>query len=125
MALLDRNPLLVRLGDLLHVVSFTGAAIAVVAFGLAESAGWGTLQVYAMDQAPSDSRGSFLGGWSFFQTLGQVLGPLMIGTLADQFGFTVAFMAVTGLLITGAIAMYIFGTETKVALGVGEEVSRP
>lgn len=108
-----------------NVVSFTGAAIAVVVFGLAESAGWGTLQVYAMDQAPSERRGAFLGGWSFFQTLGQVLGPLMIGTLADQFGFTVAFMAVTGLLITGAIAMYIFGTETKVALGVGEEVSRP
>jgi MFS family permease len=107
-----------------NVVSFTGAAIAVVVFGLAESAGWGTLQVYAMDQAPSDRRGVFLGGWSFFQTLGQVLGPLMIGTLADQFGFDVGFMVVTGLLITGAIVMYIFGTETKAAADVGEGASR-
>ena len=108
-----------------NVVSFTGAAIAVVVFGLAESAGWGTLQVYAMDQAPDDKRGAFLGGWSFFQTLGQVMGPLIIGTLADQFGFNVGFMVVTGLLIVSAIVMYVFGTETKAADEVGEKASRP
>ena len=108
-----------------NVVSFMGAAIAVVVFGLAESAGWGTLQVYAMDQAPDDKRGAFLGGWSFFQTLGQVMGPLIIGTLADQFGFNVGFIVVAGLLIVGAIVMYVFGTETKAVDEVGEKASRP
>ena len=106
-----------------NVVSFTGAAIAVVAFGLAESAGWGTLQVFAMDQAPADRRGAFLGGWSFFQTLGQVTGPLIIGLLADTYGFNVGFMVVTGLLVAGATFMYIFGRENKVARDVGESTS--
>jgi MFS family permease len=108
-----------------NVVSFTGAAIAVVAFGLAESAGWGTLQVYAMDQAPADRRGAFLGVWSFFQTLGQVIGPLTIGLLADAYGFRLGFMVVTGLLITGAIVMFVLGRDAKVHTGVAEKTSRP
>jgi MFS family permease len=93
--------------------TFTMAAVAVVTFGLSEAFAWGTMQVYAMDLAPEDRRGSFLGVWGLFQNLGQITGPLLIGTIADSFGFNIAFTLVAGMLIVGAAMVFLFGEETK------------
>jgi DHA1 family multidrug resistance protein-like MFS transporter len=93
--------------------TFTIAALAVVTFGLSEAFAWGTMHVYAMDLAPEDRRGSFLGVWGLFQNLGQITGPLLIGTIADNLGFNLAFTAVSGMLIAGAIMVFFFGEETK------------
>ncbi len=93
--------------------SFTMAAIAVVTFGLSEAFASGTIQVYAMDLAPEDRRGSFLGVWGFFQNLGQIMGPLLIGILADAYNFNLAFMTVSGMLLLGAAMVFLFGKETK------------
>lgn len=93
--------------------SFTMAAIAVVTFGLSEAFASGTIQVYAMDLAPEDRRGSFLGVWGFFQNLGQIIGPLLIGILADAYNFNLAFMTVSGMLLLGAAMVFLFGKETK------------
>jgi DHA1 family multidrug resistance protein-like MFS transporter len=93
--------------------SFAIAALAVVTFGLSEAFASGTIQVYAMDLAPEDKRGSFLGVWGFFQNLGQIAGPLLVGTIADRFGFSIAFTLVAGMLIVGATMVFLFGQETK------------
>ena len=93
--------------------TFTMAAVAVVTFGLSEAFGSGTMQVYAMDLAPEDKRGSFLGGWGLFMNLGQIVGPLFIGMLADAYGFRLAFTVVAGMLIVGAAMVFLFGQETK------------
>lgn len=92
--------------------SFTFAAAAVITFGLSEAFGWGTMQVYAMDLAPEEKRGSFLGVWGFFMNLGQIIGPLLIGTLADAFSFGLAFTVVSVMLIAGALMVFVFGQET-------------
>jgi DHA1 family multidrug resistance protein-like MFS transporter len=94
-------------------VTFTIAALAVVTFGLSEAFAWGTMQVYAMDLAPEDRRGSFLGVWGFFQNLGQIAGPLLIGTIADSLGFNIAFAVVSGMLVVGATMVFLFGEETS------------
>ena len=89
------------------------AVVAVVMFGLSEAFGWGTMQVYAMDLAPENKRGGFLGVWGLFQTLGQVVGPLLIGSLADGLGFEPAFTVATGILAAGAVMVLVFGPETR------------
>lgn len=89
------------------------AAIAVIMFGLSEAFGWGTMQVYAMDLAPDNKRGAFIGVWGLFQNLGQIAGPLLIGLLADGFGFGPAFTVATGMLVAGAVMVLIFGPETR------------
>ena len=69
---------------------FESALLAVLAFGLAEAFATGTNQVYAMDLAPDDRRGAFLGVWSLSMIAGQVIGPIVIGSVADNAGFQTA-----------------------------------
>ena len=92
--------------------SFGAAALAVLVFGFAEALGSGTVQVYAMDLAPDNKRGAFLGVWSLSQSAGQVLGPLFIGLIADAASFRAAFLTVVALLAVGAVMVVLFGTET-------------
>ena len=92
---------------------FETALLAVLAFGFAEAFGTGTTQVYAMDLAPDERRGAFLGIWSLSMIAGQVIGPIAIGTVADNAGFQAAFITVSGFLIAAAVMVVIFGVETR------------
>jgi DHA1 family multidrug resistance protein-like MFS transporter len=93
--------------------SFQLAAFAVIIFGLSEAFGTGTLQVYAMDLAPEDKRGAFLGVWGLFMNIGQIVGPLVVGILADVYGFAFAFYFIAGLLVAGSAMVALFGRETR------------
>ncbi len=93
--------------------SFQLAALAVIVFGLSEAFGTGTLQVYAMDLAPENERGAFLGVWGLFMSVGQIVGPLVVGVLADVYGFAIAFYFVAVLLVVGSVMVAIFGRETR------------
>ena len=92
---------------------FETALLAVLAFGFAEAFGTGTTQVYAMDLAPDNRRGAFLGVWSLSMIAGQVIGPIVIGSVADNAGFQAAFITVSGFLIVAAVTVAIFGVETR------------
>ena len=92
---------------------FESALLAVLAFGLAEAFATGTNQVYAMDLAPHDRRGAFLGVWSLSMIAGQVFGPIVIGSVADSAGFQTAFIVVSGFLIAAALVVTMFGVETR------------
>ena len=92
---------------------FESALLAVLAFGLAEAFATGTNQVYAMDLAPHDRRGAFLGVWSLSMIAGQVFGPIVIGSVADSAGFQTAFIMVSGFLIAAGVVVAIFGVETR------------
>ena len=93
--------------------NFESALMAVLAFGLAEAFATGTNQVYAMDLAPHDRRGAFLGVWSLSMIAGQVFGPIVIGSVADSAGFQTAFIMVSGFLIAAGVVVAIFGVETR------------
>jgi putative MFS transporter len=94
-------------------VSLSSALLAVAVFGLAESLGQGSLQVYAMDQAPADKRGAFLGMWLLFTNVGQITGPLVIGTIADAYGFKTGFITVVIALVVAAAFMAALGRDTR------------
>lgn len=93
--------------------NFESALLAVLAFGLAEAFATGTNQVYAMDLAPDDRRGAFLGVWSLSMIAGQVIGPIVIGSVADSQGFQTAFITVSVFLIGAAALVVAFGVETR------------
>ncbi len=92
---------------------FETALLAVLAFGFAEAFGTGTTQVYAMDLAPDNRRGAFLGVWSLSMIAGQVIGPIVIGSVADNAGFQAAFITVSGFLVVAGLMVAVFGVETR------------
>ena len=86
--------------------------LAVVTIGVAEGASMGTSQVYSMDLAPEGRRGAFIGIWSLFQNGGGLLAPLMVGLIAEKFGFVAAFTTIAACLAASAVFLWIFGPET-------------
>jgi MFS family permease len=86
--------------------------LVVVIKGAGDTMTMGTASVYAMDLAPAEGRGAFLGVVQMFQAGGAFAGPLLIGGLYHAIGPEVAFGAVAGLLGVGSLAMAVLGRET-------------
>jgi MFS family permease len=83
-----------------------------VAFGVGETVATNTNQTYAMDLAPAERRGYFLGTWQATMNAGQLVGPLAVGALAAPLGIPGAFAAIGGLLLVTTGAVVVFGRET-------------
>jgi MFS family permease len=96
--------------------SFSSALLAVVVFGLAEALGQGAIQTYAMDQAPTEKRGAFLGMWLVFTNMGQITGPLIIGTIADVYGFKAGFITVVVTLVVATAVIGVLGRGARPAM---------
>ena len=92
---------------------FTGALLGMAVLGAAIAMTMGATQAFAMDLAPEDKRGAFLGLWASFQSFGSAVGPLAAGAIAELWGFGTAFIAVAGFLVFCALAMAAFGPETR------------
>ena len=100
--------ILSRMGD------FNGALIGMVVLGAATAMTMGATQAFAMDLAPEDKRGAFLGVTASFQSFGSAVGPLTAGAIAELWGFGTAFIAVAVFLVVCALVMAAFGPETRV-----------
>ena len=81
-------------------------------YGIAEGIVMGSSQAYAMDLAPEDRRGEFLGVWAIFQNSGALLAPLLIGAIYAIWGPKEAFTLVGAWLLISALLMAAFGPET-------------
>ena len=92
---------------------FNSALLALAVFGIAQAMTMGSTQAFAMDLAPEDKRGAFMGVWAAFQSFGSAVGPLGAGAIAQFWGFGTAFTAVAGFLLVAALAMAVFGPETR------------
>ena len=92
--------------------SFAAALAAVLVFGFAEVLAMSARQVYAMDLAPVERRGAFLGVSQGTSNIGQITGPLLIGQAADAWGFAVAFGIVAAALVVAAVVTASLGRET-------------
>lgn len=88
------------------------ALAAAVAFGVGEAVGSNTVQTYAMDLAPADRRGYFLGTWQATMNVGQLIGPLIVGALAVPLGIPVAFVVIGGAILATGVATAFVGRET-------------
>jgi MFS family permease len=100
-------------GLLAMIVDVRTAALAAFVFGVGQSMTQGANQTYAMDLAPEDRRGAFLGLWSSFQSFGAFIGPLAAGAMVELWSFAVSFNVVAVFMLTAASAMGVLGPETK------------
>ena len=93
-------------GDYLQIV------LTVIVYGIGESICTGVSQVYAMDLAPENRRGAFLGVWSLLTTLGTATAPMLVGFTAERlgYGFTFLFVGIALALVAGT--MWAIGPDT-------------
>jgi MFS family permease len=89
----------------------------IVVFSVGSTVSMGASEAFAMDLAPDDRRGAFLGVWTLFRNAGAVIAPLLIGAIADHFGFAPGFYVVGAILIVSAAFMAAFGPETRARRG--------
>jgi len=118
-----RKPMLVAgltiiAASLYLLLGMTGLLVGIVVvifFAIGEVVGSNTMQTYAMDLAPPDRRGYFLGTWQATMNVGQLIGPLAVGGVATQFGLPAAFATVATVLLACGVFVAVFGRETHAA----------
>lgn len=101
--------------------SFTGLLIVSMVFGV--TSGLASIAPPAMvgDLAPEGAEGSAVGVYRMSGDLGFVIGPLVLGAIADTGAFTAGFF-ITGAVMLVAAALLSFVPETRRS-SVGESVS--
>lgn len=72
---------------------------AIIGFGNGLSAG--SLMTIGSDLAPKDSPAPFLAAFSALYDSGQVIGPLLVGIIADSFGLNTSAMVLGAILVVG------------------------
>lgn len=71
--------------------------------GLARNLGWVASQSYVTSLGTAEQRPGYTGRFSFFSNGGQMLGPVMVGGVAQLFGFQWAFVFVAGYAAVFAV----------------------
>jgi MFS family permease len=105
--LLSLASTVLTLGDTYALILF-----AVAIQGSGEGMAQGTTHTYAMDIAPPDHRGSFLGVVMMFQAAGSFAGPMFVGALYNYVSHDIAFGALAAWMAFAALAMALWGRET-------------
>jgi MFS family permease len=93
--------------------NYAPVILIVLVYGAAEGMCVGAAQAYAMDLAPVERRGSFLGVWTFWQSLGGTVAPLVVAFAADHLGFASTFTAVAAYLLFVCGLMWSIGPDTR------------
>lgn len=93
--------------------NYIGILAMVLLYGLAWGMSQSTSQVYAMDLAPKEGRGAFLGVWSLFQASGGFVAPLAVGAMAQWWSFGGAFIVVAIWLGVSATLVMLFAPESR------------
>lgn len=86
--------------------------LAAMIYGIGDGITQSTAEVTAMDMAPAQGRGTFLGVWSVFRNIGGIAAPMLVGGLAGGFGMQASFVAIAGLVVVSAFLMTFWGLET-------------
>lgn len=81
--------------------------IATSVIGLGNGLGSGTMMTLGADLAPEDSRGEFLGVWRLIGDAGSAGGPVVVGSVADLLGLSLATFTIAGV---GLLAAAMLGT---------------
>lgn len=92
------------------------AASAVWAIGL--GVGSGAPGAYAADSAPTGMNAAAMSTYRTFADFGYVVGPLLLGVLADTVGSLTALLGTAGLLLASSLLFTRFAPETYAAVRV-------
>ncbi|MQY82496.1 MFS transporter [archaeon] len=105
-------------GSVISVVTFTltGSFTLLVACSLLLGVGaalfYTPLVAMVSDIAPSELEGTLIGSYRFFRDLGYFVGPLLLGTIADNLGLINAFYATSLILLVATLVIQLLAEET-------------
>ena len=66
----------------------------------------------ATDATIGEPRGTSMGIFRFFGDVGSLLGPILLGAIADGFGLSAPFYVMSGIIFLVAAFTYLYGEET-------------
>ncbi|MEZ5379945.1 MAG: MFS transporter [Acidimicrobiales bacterium] len=90
------------------VDTYAGVAGAAALIGVGNSFGSGTMLTLSSDIAPPQATSQFLGTLGAIRDFGKIVGPIVVGVLADTFGLG-ASSAALGVGSFIAVAIFVFG----------------
>ena len=90
----------------------TGVVVAGTLVGIGNGLSAGTLMTLASDLAPRESPSQFIAGFSAVQDAGQMIGPILVGVIADSFGLGASAVVLGALLLTGVVLIVATVGET-------------
>jgi MFS family permease len=93
--------------------SFTGLMAAAVIIGFGNGLGSGTMMTLGADLAPKGATGEFLGIWRLIGDVGQVGGPLIVGTMAGVLGLANSAFALAVVGVAAALTLSFLVQETR------------
>ncbi|MGH2351296.1 MAG: MFS transporter [Chloroflexota bacterium] len=73
----------------------------------------GTSAAYAADQAPPGGNGVTLGMYRMLSDAGYVIGPALLGLVADRSGAPASLLAAAGIAIAAMLPFALFAPETR------------
>ncbi|HSL59230.1 MAG TPA: MFS transporter [Acidimicrobiales bacterium] len=86
--------------------------VAGVVMGIGNGLGSGTMLTLGSDVAPADAPGPFLAALGAFHDLGRIIGPLVVGVLADAVGLRFSSLALAGVMVLGIVWIVVVIGET-------------
>jgi MFS transporter, DHA1 family, multidrug resistance protein len=92
--------------------SFWTMALAAVVLGIGTSGAQQAPQAMATDVTIDDPHGLSMGLYRIFGDIGFIVGPTILGFIADKYGLTVPFYFMTALLFINAVLVLKVATET-------------
>jgi MFS family permease len=91
---------------------YAGLLAATCVMGLGNGIGAGSMMTLGADLAPRRATGEFLGVWRLIGDVGSTGGPLVVGTIADAVGLTMAAFSLAGIGVLAATTLLLFVKET-------------
>lgn len=101
--------------------TFLGLLIAAMVVGLGNGLGSGTMMTIGADFAPAGVTSTFLSLWRFVGDTGQVLGPVMVGVVAQTFTLHQSAWVLSGCALVCSLMLLLLVQETR----VDRSVDRP
>ena len=92
-------------GLVILAYSHTALMVAVsgAVMGIGNGMGSGTMLTMASDLAPSEARGQVLSGLALLQDTGSVLGPVIVGVVADVAGVGASALVLAGVMVVAIL----------------------
>ena len=91
---------------------YAALLVAAVFLGMGEAAGMGTSQTFAMDLAPPEKRGMYMGLSMLANSVGATAGPLLLAALYHFVLPDVSFFTMTVLLLLATLMLALLARET-------------
>ena len=100
---------------------YTALLVAAVFLGMGEAVGMGTSHTFAMDLAPPEKRGMYMGLSMLANSVGATVGPLLLAALYHYVAPELSFVTSAVLLVVATLVLALMAQETggRARLGRG------